>query len=79
MNKRKSTISLFFSHKTSIKISIIPNISRISMHYRINTHHSNHTLKEGGLEASEVEKEKEDLVEEEVQLYAITVDIQAIM
>ena len=41
---------------------------------RTNTHHSNHTRKEGVVENSEEEVEEDDLVEEEAKLRAITVD-----
>ena len=47
------------------------------MHRRINTHLSNHNLKEGWVETSEVEEEEEDLAEEEVKSYAINVDNQS--
>ena len=40
---------------------------------KISTHHSTHTLREGGMETSKVE-DAEDLVEEEVRLHAITME-----
>ena len=52
---------------------------RVSMHCKISSHRSNHTLREGGVETSEVEEEEEDLAEEDVKLYAINVDNWAIM
>ena len=43
------------------------------MCHKISTQHNIHTLREGGVETSEVEDE-EDLVEEEVRLHAITME-----
>ena len=52
--------------------TISHNISRTS------TPHNNHTYKEGMVETSEA-KQKEDFVEEEVRLHAITMDNQVTM
>ena len=79
MNRHKHTTSLHLSHKTNIKISIRISMCHITRMCRtICTHHNRHTLREGGVEISEVEEE-EDLAEEEVKLYAITMDNQTIM
>ena len=79
LNRRKHTTSLQLYHRTSIRISIsLSMCHRTCTYRRINTQWSSHTLRVGGVEISEVEEE-EDLAEEEVKPYVITMDSQAIM
>ena len=85
MNWCKHRISLYSSHPINTKISI--NLStRLSIHThnkittsRTNTHHKNHTNREGVVENLEEEVEEEDLVEEEAKLHAITMENWVIM
>ena len=74
MNRHKPRINLHSSQPISTN-SRMRNKTPISKNTsRTNTHRSNYTRREGVVENLEDEVEEEDLVGEEVQLHAITME-----